>query len=64
MVAVRYAAAHLLPKDKAGKEDRKAVGRSRSNYTRVHFKNTRCVFISVSRRTLAVSFSRPHRRLT
>ncbi|MBW0460853.1 hypothetical protein O181_000568 [Austropuccinia psidii MF-1] len=40
-MAPKYAAAHLIPKKEDGKEDRKAVARSRSNYLRVHFKNTR-----------------------
>ncbi|CAH7686339.1 50S ribosomal protein L22 [Phakopsora pachyrhizi] len=40
-MAPKYAAAKLIPKKEDGKEDRKAVARSRSNYLRVHFKNTR-----------------------
>ncbi|POW22537.1 hypothetical protein PSHT_01211 [Puccinia striiformis] len=44
-MAPKYAAAHLIPKKEDGKEDRKAVARSRSNYLRTHFKNTSPSFI-------------------
>ncbi|POV95765.1 hypothetical protein PSTT_16045, partial [Puccinia striiformis] len=56
-MAPKYAAAHLIPKKEDGKEDRKAVARSRSNYLRTHFKNTRETAAAITGLKLAKALS-------
>ncbi|KAI7934275.1 hypothetical protein MJO28_017222 [Puccinia striiformis f. sp. tritici] len=58
-MAPKYAAAHLIPKKEDGKEDRKAVARSRSNYLRTHFKNTRETAAAITGLKLAKASSLP-----